>query len=116
MAGVLERETSLEARMRSLEGEAGVFDVRGVGYLWGVELAQDSTGTPFAREKDVSGRVREACRERGVLVHASHGCAGDDRGDLVLVAPTLVSDEAALTEMVEALRAALRGVVATVEA
>ena len=116
MAGVLEREPSLEARMRSLEGEAGVFDVRGVGYLWGVELAQDSTGTPFAREKDVSGRVREACRERGVLVHASHGCAGDDRGDLVLVAPPLVSDEAALTEMVEALRAALRGVVATVEA
>ena len=115
-ASVLEREPWLEERMRSLEGEAGVFDVRGLGFLWGVELAQDAAGTPFPREKEVSERVREACRERGVLIHASHGCAGDGRGDLVLVAPPLVSDDAALTEMVQTLRAALRDVIATVEA
>ena len=115
-ARVLEREPGLEERMRSLEGEGGVFDVRGLGFLWGVELAQDAAGTPFPREKEVSERVRDACRERGLLIHASHGCAGEDRGDLVLVAPPLVSDDAALTEMVETLRAALRSVVATVEA
>ena len=113
---VLEREPWLEERMRSLEDEAGVFDVRGLGFLWGVELAQDASGTPFPREKGVSNRVRDACRERGLLIHASHGCAGEDRGDLVLVAPPLVSDDAALTEMVETLRASLRSVVATVEA
>jgi adenosylmethionine-8-amino-7-oxononanoate aminotransferase len=93
-----------------------VFDVRWLGFLWGVELAQDASGAPFPREKERSERVREACRERGLLIHASHGCAGEDRGDLVLVAPPLVSDDAALTEMVEALRASLRSVVATVEA
>ena len=115
-ARVIDREPWLEEQMRSLEGEAGVFDVRGLGFLWGVELAQDAAGTPFPRERDVSGRVRDACRERGLLIHASHGCAGEDRGDLVLMAPPLVSDDTALTEMVETLRGALRSVVATAEA
>lgn len=115
-ARVLEREPWLEERMRSLEGEAGVFDVRGIGFLWGVELAQDPDGTPFAREHDVAARVQDACRERGVLVHTATGCAGDGRGDLVLVAPPLVSEDAVLVEMVETLRASIRSVMATVAA
>jgi adenosylmethionine-8-amino-7-oxononanoate aminotransferase len=115
-ARVLEREPWLEERMRSLKGEAGVFDVRGLGFLWGVELAQDRDGTPFAREKDVAARVQDACRERGVLVHTATGCAGDGRGDLVLVAPPLVTEDAVLVEMVETLRASIRSVMETVAA
>jgi adenosylmethionine-8-amino-7-oxononanoate aminotransferase len=90
--------------------------VRGLGFLWGVELAKDPEGTPFAREKSVADRIQTACRERGLLVHTATGCAGDGRGDLVLMAPPLVSEDAVLVEMVETLRATLRSVIATVEA
>jgi adenosylmethionine-8-amino-7-oxononanoate aminotransferase len=109
--GVMERVCAREARIedlvRSLDVEPGVFDVRGLGFLWGVELAQDEAGTPFPREKRIAERALEACRERGMLVHASSGCAGGDAGDLILVAPPLVAEDEALEEMAATLRAAL---------
>ena len=111
--GVLEREPLIEERMRSLSGEPGVFDVRGIGFLWGVELAQGAAGTPFPRDRRLAERVVEGCRERGILVHGSSGCAGEGRGDLILVAPPLVTEDPEIDEMVEAIRGSLRGVLAS---
>lgn len=112
-----------------LLGRAYAYDVRGLGHLWGIELADGSeNGRPFARERRVAERVAAACRKRGVLVHASvgfihagrrgessgsaHGAAlGDahDRalGDAILLAPPLTSGADAIAEVTDAVASAL---------
>lgn len=76
-----------------------VFDLRGIGALWGIELAEDRSGRPYPRERGVAERVAAGCRARGVLVHSGHGCADGTRGDFVLIAPPLVTDEDSIGEI-----------------
>ena len=81
-----------------------VFDVRGIGALWGIEIAEDGTGRPFPREERIAERAAIACRERGVLAHSGYGCADGARGDFVLIAPPLVTDAGSIGVIADALR------------
>jgi adenosylmethionine-8-amino-7-oxononanoate aminotransferase len=112
-AGVREREAIYADAFGALRGRPGVFDVRGLGALWGVEIAGPG-GRPFPRAHRVAERVRAACEERSVLVHAASAFLEDARGDAVVVAPPLVALEDAIRETVAALAAAIQEVVATV--
>lgn len=98
------REEGIYQRVREREGALGdslagpvrhphVHDVRGLGFLCGVEIVADrATGAPFPREARVAERVEAACRNRGVLIYSGTGCADGERGDHVLIAPPLVTD------------------------
>jgi len=102
---VCEREGGLETALRSLEALPCVYDIRGMGFLWAVEIVEaKETGRPFPRERGMSRVIASACRERGVLVHAGTGCAGGMDGDFILLAPPLVTDTQALLEIVAVLR------------
>lgn len=80
-----------DALRRELADVAGIGDVRGRGLLQAVELVADpTTGEPFGRGERVTERVTEACREHGVLVYPSTGCADGTDGDLLLLGPPLV--------------------------
>ena len=101
-------EADLERALRSLLEIPVVSDVRGIGYLWAVELSQDrETGRPFPRDRRVAERVADGCRERGVLVHAGVGCFDGVRGDFILIAPPLITGKGSFDTIVEALAEAI---------
>jgi beta-alanine--pyruvate transaminase len=106
------REERLFARVRELEPELDralaavaahpvVSEVRGIGFLRGVEL----------RGAGSTARVEQACRERGMLVYAAAGGGGTeadaDGPGFLLLAPPLVADAATLRDIGSTLRAAL---------
>ncbi|HUO74770.1 MAG TPA: aspartate aminotransferase family protein [Solirubrobacteraceae bacterium] len=107
--GVLEnvraREAGLRERMESLRELPIVGDVRGEGFFWAAELVKDEDGTRFdadERERLLRGFMPGRLREAGLIARA------DDRGDSVLqIAPPLISDDAVLDEIVEAMRSVL---------
>lgn len=102
--GILEREglvarvaqmgNTLEALLKDrLEDHPHVADVRGIGFLWGVELVENKASlAPFARDQRIAECLWEAAFKRGVLVYKSTGLAGRD-GDALLVAPPFVTEE-----------------------
>jgi adenosylmethionine-8-amino-7-oxononanoate aminotransferase len=100
------RRSEAEARgaLAPLSENPAVFDIRGIGLLWGVELAAPSEGRPpFARERRVAEEVAEGCRARGVLVHAAAGFAAGGAGDAILIAPPLIVEPEALKTIAAAL-------------
>jgi adenosylmethionine-8-amino-7-oxononanoate aminotransferase len=106
-------EADLERALRSLLEIPAVSDVRGIGYLWAVELSQDrETGRPFSRDRRVAERVADGCRERGVLVHAGVGSFDGVRGDFILIAPPLITGKGSFDTIVEALAEAIPAAVA----
>ncbi|KAK3375416.1 pyridoxal phosphate-dependent transferase [Podospora didyma] len=66
-----------------------VGDIRGRGLFWGIEFVRDkATKEPFAPELQVAQRVYLAAMKKfRVLVYAGQGCAGNGRGDHVMVMP-----------------------------
>ncbi|WP_219414441.1 aminotransferase family protein [Pseudonocardia nigra] len=91
--GLLERARALGARivegLRVLDGDPRVFEVRGVGMAFGVELDIDDA-TPVA----------DAARDRGVLVRAS--------GPTIVMSPPLVLSEAQADTLVAGVVEAVR--------
>jgi adenosylmethionine-8-amino-7-oxononanoate aminotransferase len=91
----------------ALDEHPYVADIRGIGFLWGVELVADKTTlTPFARSEKIAERVRDAAFSRGVAVYISTGLAGRD-GDAFLVAPPFTATRKDLERAVEHTSAAL---------
>ena len=70
-------------------------DVRGKGLMIGVELIKDKEKTPAAAE---AGRLREICREKGLLIGV-----GGVFGNVLRIQPPLVIDEKQLEEAVDRL-------------
>jgi adenosylmethionine-8-amino-7-oxononanoate aminotransferase len=108
--GVLEnvraRESYLHERLETLRELPIVGDVRGAGFFWAVELVKDEHATRLdasEREKLLRGFLPGRLLEAGLIARA------DDRGDSVLqIAPPLISDDAVLDEIVDAMRIVLR--------
>ena len=78
-------------------------DIRGLGFLWGVEFVKDKeTLQPFpAREKFVE-RLWQSIFEQGVILYRATGLAGID-GDALVIGPPYIIDEEQLDVMVEAI-------------
>lgn len=109
--GVYDRIRGMESRLAAtlapLARHANVYDVRGLGFLWGIELAADPSGVPFPRHLRVAERMEARCRDRGVLVYAGTGSADGDLGDHLLVAPPLIARSEHMEEIATALNGAL---------
>jgi adenosylmethionine-8-amino-7-oxononanoate aminotransferase len=94
----------LQSGLRSLMEEDGVGEVRGLGLIGAVELADDrEKRRPFRVELNVGGRLTAACRERGLISR--------NRGDSYLLAPPLVISAAQMDQVVETLRSSIQEVV-----
>jgi len=103
--------TSASALKKSLEGLRdldAVGDVRGLGLLWGVEFVADKkTKAPFPPDKNFSGLVGQACRQRGLLVYPMQGSVDGIAGDHILIGPPAVITPDEIGWAVEQLRAAI---------
>jgi adenosylmethionine-8-amino-7-oxononanoate aminotransferase len=121
VVGILERENLVDRVARqgpvlggklreALADHPHVADIRGIGFLWGVELVADrSTLRPFERREKVAERLYEAIFQRGVIVYKATGLAGT-HGDAFLVAPPFIIT----TEQMDTAVAAIREGVAEV--
>jgi len=100
--------SALKKALEGLRDLDAVGGVRGLGMLWGVEFVADKkTKTPFTPEKNFSGLVGQACRQRGLLVYPMQGSVDGIAGDHLLIAPPAVITAEQIGWAVEQLRAAV---------
>jgi adenosylmethionine-8-amino-7-oxononanoate aminotransferase len=99
----------LENLLRGLlERAPMVVDVRGVGLLWGVELATSKEDNiPFPPKNRVTQKVVAACKRNGLLVYPSSGFVDGVQGDSVLISPPFIISEKELQELVYLLEKSL---------
>jgi hypothetical protein len=101
----------LEKKLKdALQDHPNVADVRGIGYLWGVEIVENkATNKPFARCEKVAERLLEAIFKKGVLVYKSTALAGTD-GDAFLVAPPFIIETDEIDFIVDKIRKGIESV------
>lgn len=88
-------EWMIEEFRRRYEGNPHVGDVRGKGFLIGIELVQDAaTKEPFPSSLGVGGRVTNLAMEHDFMLRAT--------GDIATLFPALVTTQEDGEEMVEA--------------
>ena len=106
---VTERGRWLGERLRALPDDFPfVGDVRGVGYMWGLEFVADrATAAPPDPAVDVTARAVAAAAENGLIVYPARCCIDGTRGDAFIVAPPLTATDEELDELLLRLRATL---------
>jgi len=95
---------ALGERLRArLAAHPHVADIRGLGFLWGVEFVQDKgTLRPFPRRDRVVERLWEALFAQGIILYRSTGLAGTD-GDALVIGPPFVIELEEVDRVVDAL-------------
>jgi adenosylmethionine-8-amino-7-oxononanoate aminotransferase len=85
-----------------------VGDVRGRGYLNGIEFVRDrTTREPFPAQRALSQSVARRAFEAGLIVYPCAGNVGGVSGDTIIVAPPFNASEAELSELIEKLTGAV---------
>jgi adenosylmethionine-8-amino-7-oxononanoate aminotransferase len=114
--GLVERVKTRGPRLReeleaALKGADIVGDVRGRGFLLGVELVDPRDGTSFLpHEIDAATMVDDIAFEHDLLVTSTHSNRDGYAGDEVLLAPAYVSTDEELALMVERFAATISSV------
>jgi len=114
---VRERGPRLREQLQAaLKGSRIVGEVRGRGFLIGVELLDPRDGKSFLpHELDVATLVDDIAFELGILVSSTHSTPDGYAGDEVLLAPAYTSTDEELDEMVQRFKATIDAVEKAVE-
>jgi adenosylmethionine-8-amino-7-oxononanoate aminotransferase len=92
----------------ALEGSEIVGDVRGKGFLLGVELVDPRDGESFLPDElDAASVTDDIAIEQGLLVTSTHSQPDGFAGDQTLLAPAYVATDEELAEIVGRFRAAI---------
>ncbi len=76
-------------------------DVRGKGLLLGIEFVQDSTTkTPFPRNAQVTQRMVELAKEKGLIVYPAGAGMDGINGDSIIISPPLNITQKEMDELV----------------
>jgi len=99
----------LGERLRALQPEFPfVGDVRGMGYMWGLEFVADpATAAPPDPALDVTAKAVAAAAASRLIVYPARFCVDGTRGDAVLIGPPLTATDEELEELLTRLRATL---------
>jgi len=114
--GLVDRVCQRGPRLReeleqALSGFDMVREVRGRGYLLGVEYVDPRDGTSFLPvHLRVAPRIDLTALGRGLLVYSTQPTSDGFVGDQTLLAPAFVFSESELTEMIERLHATVAAV------
>ncbi len=101
-------EALREELRRALEPFAEAGDVRGRGYLIGIEFVRDrASRAPLPPERAFSQALGKRAFEDGLIIYPCAGNVGGSAGDTVIVAPPYNASEAELTELLEKLTRAV---------
>ncbi|MBK8989417.1 MAG: aspartate aminotransferase family protein [Chloroflexi bacterium] len=83
-------------------------DIRGRGLFWGLEIVQDrATKTPFPSKQKIAWRLAERAFELGLVIYYSQGCADGASGDVIMLGPPLIINQAQIDEMLAVLELAV---------
>jgi adenosylmethionine-8-amino-7-oxononanoate aminotransferase len=106
---VAARGAWLGERLQALRAEFPfVGDVRGLGYLWGLEFVADpATAAPPDPALDITGQVVAAAAASRLIVYPARFCVDGTRGDAILIGPPLTATDEELEELLTRLRATL---------
>jgi adenosylmethionine-8-amino-7-oxononanoate aminotransferase len=106
---VRERGPGLRDQLAAaLNGLDIVREVRGRGFLLGVELVDPRDGESFVPDElDAGALVERTAIERGLLVLSTHSTPDGYTGDQVVLAPPFVSTDEELAEMVRRVAATI---------
>ena len=109
---VRERGPALRDELEAaLGGSRIVGEVRGRGFLLGVELVDPRDGTSFLPEDlDAATLVDDTAFEQGLLITSSHPQGDGFAGDQVILAPAYTSTDEELAQMVERFAATIEDV------
>ena len=95
----------------ALRGSDIVREVRGRGFLLGVELVDPRDGESFLPvDLDVASLIDDTAFEHGLLVTSTHPQADGFAGDQTLLAPAYVSTDEEIAEIVDRFRATIESV------
>ncbi len=101
----------------ALEGSEIVREVRGRGFLLGVELVDPRDGESFLPDElDAASLVDDTALDLGLLVTSTHPQADGFAGDQTLLAPAYVSTDEELAEIVDRFRATIESVERSIKA
>ena len=100
-------ENSCDRGAQALKGLANLMekhpivgDVRGLGLMFGFELVRDqSTKRPFNSQQQASRAFERAAWKRGLVSYPCTGTVDGVQGDMVLMAPPLIINEAQVNEI-----------------
>jgi 4-aminobutyrate--pyruvate transaminase len=81
-----------------------VGDIRGAGFLAGIELANKRTRQPLPSQLAIGAQVERATRSHGLIVR--------NMGDVIALSPPYIMSESQVLEMVATLATALDDVAA----
>ncbi|KAI1842304.1 hypothetical protein JX266_011472 [Neoarthrinium moseri] len=98
-----------------LGGHPHVGDIRGRGLFWGIEFVEDKeTKRPFEPTLQISHRVHDAAMAppNNLAIYYGQGCAGDKKGDHVMIMPAYNIDRATIEVIVDKTVAAVQKVFA----
>ncbi|KKE83740.1 aspartate aminotransferase family protein [Pseudoalteromonas luteoviolacea] len=85
-----------------------VGDVRGVGYMIGIEFVSDkTTREPFAPELNVSANIGQRLLEQGVILYPGKGSVDGYAGDHILITPPLTLTREQIDHMCHCLAVAI---------
>ena len=90
-------------RLRSrFQGSEYVGDVRGRGYMIGIEIVEDkATKKPFSSELSVYSRLAKQTLANGLICFPMGGCVDGVSGDHVLLAPPYNASDKELDEIID---------------
>jgi adenosylmethionine-8-amino-7-oxononanoate aminotransferase len=101
-------EETLHDRLNDM---AAVGHIRGIGFMWGIELVADKkTLAPFPRNAKITEKLWDALFTKGIIVYKSTGLAGID-GDALIVAPPFVIEKSDIVKVAESLRQVIKEVI-----
>jgi hypothetical protein len=114
---VRDRGPSLRAELeQALAGAEIVKEVRGRGFLLGVELVDPRDGESLLPDElDGAALIDQTAFGHGVLVTSTHSTADGYTGDQVLLAPAFIATDDELSEMVQRFAAAVADVERTIK-
>jgi adenosylmethionine-8-amino-7-oxononanoate aminotransferase len=106
----------LEQLKSALKGSRITGEIRGRGFLLGVELVDPRDGKSFLPDElDAATLVDDTAFELGLLVSSTHSTPDGFAGDEVLLAPAYTSTDDELDEMVRRFKATIDAVQEAVE-
>ena len=89
-----------------MESHKIVGDIRGKGFLWGIEFVKDpKTKEPFPLQRggSVAELLSKAAFSNGLIVYPGTGSVDGNQGDHILVAPPFIIEKHEIDKLVSIL-------------